>query len=282
MLIAWLALAACEGELPEPSPGGSANYSRSLGSEPDFSSPSGRIEMTVWLPYEAVYLYGSFADGPPLKFQVESERIGQCRLLSYSPSVCTPSCEGTDQCIDEQCESWPERQDRGEMVWVWPDGDQQVAPDALLSYAAEGEAFQTGEASISFEEVELESPMIEAAEPVEDWSSALVQRGDGDGVLRWSNPVEHARVRLYMTDCAGSHGGVGVAELECEGPDTGELTVAGSFLDALDAGDWTHGECGSHTFERYHAAAPVVAEEIDASIRFETVGDAGLFYWPEG
>ena len=80
-----------------------------------------------------------------------------------------------------------------------------------------------------------------------------------------------------MTDCTGSHGGLAAAELECEGPDTGDLVIPGAFLDVMDAGDWSHGECGSHAFERYHSAAL----EDDDTVRLETVGDAGFFYRPD-
>ncbi|MBT3222533.1 MAG: hypothetical protein HN348_25955, partial [Proteobacteria bacterium] len=99
-----------------------------------------------------------------------------------------------------------------------------------------------------------------------------------DAVLRWKNPVENARIRLHMTDCLGTHGGLAEAEIECEGPDTGELVIPGKYLDMLDDGDWSHGECGTHTFARYHSAAP----EGDDTMRFETIGNEGLFYRPGG
>ena len=44
-------------------------------------------------------------------------------------------------------------------------------------------------------------------------------------------------------------------EIECEGPDEGELVIPGSFLDALAncEGCWGQGECGLHKLLRYHA-----------------------------
>jgi hypothetical protein len=101
------------------------------------------------------------------------------------------------------------------------------------------------------------------------------QRGEGESAsLRWSNPIQDARVRLHMTGCVGSHGGIATAEIECEGPDTGELVIAGVFLDALAAGDWTHGECGGHELLRYHAAA----DPQDDGLRFES-GAVTQFFW---
>jgi hypothetical protein len=278
-LFTLLALGACQEDTREPPPptDESANYSSSLGADPDFSSPDGRIKMTLWFAYEETYLSGQFTDGPSLQFRTESEQIGQCRLLSYTASTCIPICADMDVCIEGECRSWPVRQDRGEIHWMWPDGEQDVAPDALLGYYASGAATEAGEAKISFEELSLSAPTIDSTEAVGDWASIIRARGAGNAVLEWSNPVEHARVRLFMTDCTGSHGGIGAAELECEGPDTGEMVLPGSFLDALDAGDWTHGECGSHTLERYYAAAP----DGDDTIRFETVAETGMFYRPD-
>ena len=111
-------------------------------------------------------------------------------------------------------------------------------------------------------------------EPIRPWDEVIRDRGDGDATLRWSNPVPGARIRLHMTDCVGSHGGIAAAEIECEGPDSGGLVLPGAYLDLFDAGDWTHGECGSHTFERYQ---PAVAGDL----RLETVADGGLFYRPD-
>ena len=82
-------------------------------------------------------------------------------------------------------------------------------------------------------------------------------------------------MRLHMTDCAGSHGAIGESEIECDAPDAGELTLPDAFLDALEAGDWSHGECGSHNLIRY--AADTAADE---SFRFEAQGVTGFYYFP--
>ncbi len=269
-----LTLVGCgTGEPIEPS--GPANYSDGLGDAPDFSEGHGRIVMESWFQYEENSLSGFFADGPAPRLQVEAERIGQCRRLGYTPTICTPTCESTHMCIEGECVAWPERVDWGELDWSWPDGDEAVPANDLLEYWATGSAVETGEASIAFEEVTLSAPTVEAPDPNGDWEKAVKNR-NGDAVLSWNNPAENARVRLYMTDCVGTHGGIGDAEIECEGPDTGELVIPGEFLDALEAGDWTHGECGVHSLERYYAAAP----SDDDRLRFETVTSADFYYFP--
>lgn len=269
----WILLACGS---PAPQPGGSANYSASLGESPDFSDATARLVATTWLEYGENQLSGFFADGPQPSLHTEAERTGSCRLLRYTPSTCDPACTGGDTCIDGACVSWPEREDHGPITWTWPDGTATVPPDDLLGYFATGTTGTAGDTSITYEDTTLEAPTIGPPLADGDWASALTNRS-GDATLRWSSPILHARVRLHMTDCTGSHGGIAKAELECEGPDTGSLVVAGAFLDELEAGDWSLGECGSHRFERYHAAAPT----DDDRVRYETVGPGGLFWRPD-
>ncbi len=269
-------LSGCkDGPLPTPVPGGSANYSVSLGEEPDFSTPHSLMLAKWWFDYEEVALSGSFADAPPLVLQTETQREGSCRLVGYAPSFCEPGCSGSDVCVEESCESYPTRLDVGTLGWAWPDGELDVAPDDLLSYYAGGSASSYGESALTVGELELKVPAVVAALPDGDWNKVLSKRArDEDASLRWSNPVADARVRLHMTDCVGSHGGIATAEIECEGPDTGELVIAGGFLNLLADGDWTHGECGGFELLRYHAAA----DPQDDGLRFES-GAVTQFFW---
>jgi hypothetical protein len=264
-----LALAACGPA--EPVDGGSASWSASLGEEPDFSDPNGRIEVQTWFDQGETQLQGAFADGPRVRWNTEAERVGNCRLMTYAPSQCTPACAGEQACVDGECLSWPARRDLGDLRWVWPDGDQTVSPDGALAYFATGAASEPGDVSIEVGDLSLVAPTIDAPEPDGDWTRALEQRGDGDATLRWKDPILHARVRLFMTDCIATHGGIAAAEIECEGPDSGELVIPGAFLDALDEGDWSQGECGSHDLQRYHSAG-------DATERLETVAATSLSY----
>ena len=155
----------------------------------------------------------------------------------YTPSTCDPPCDGDAACVGGECVAWPVREDRDDLLQTWPDGDRTVSPDAANSYFATGLASTEGEVSIEVDGLALTASTI--GPPVEDgsWVGAITSRSSGDATLRWQDPILDARIRLHMTDCTGSHGGFAAAEIECEGPDTGEMVVPGSFLDELEAGD---------------------------------------------
>ena len=274
LLLVIPALGACPSQ--EPQPGGSGNYTGDLGDDPNFSDSHGLIQVETWLDYGETQLQGWFADGPQLRFHEQSQLIGNCRLMTYTPSSCDPPCDDTAGCVGGECVPWPAREDRGDLLWTWPDGEQTVTPDGTYGYWATGSASTEGDVTIEVEGLSLTSSTIGPPVEQDSWVDAITSRGSGDATLSWQDPILDARVRLHMTDCVGSHGGFAAAEIECEGPDSGELVIPGSFLDELEAGDWSHGECGSHTFERYHASAP----DDDPLTRLETVGAGGLFYFP--
>lgn len=276
----WIGLlAGCGGDPvdTDPGPDGAGRYSASLGEGPDFTRPHGLVHVHAWEVPGDMSLDGVFADGPPLELRTESRRDGQCRLMTYTPSHCSPACADDELCVDGTCEAWPERADLGPLQWTFPGGDQTVEADALLNYRASGRLSGHGQVALEGDFLDLAVPTLERPVPVGDWYEAIHGRDGGDAVLSWSNSHPDARVRLAMTDCTGSHGGIGAAEIECEGPDTGELRLPAAFLDAFDAGDWSHGECGSHRLVRYHADAEPDATEV----RLESRAWADFWYRPD-
>lgn len=246
--------------------------------EPDFEVPAGLISVRAWLSLGETELSAVFASAPPLRFHRESERIGQCRLMEpYAPSSCTPVCSSSEACIEASCRAYPTRINRGPIDWTWPDGHQTVSASDIDGYHAIGEAHQPGEVVVRVDGLTLRAPSDPALEPEADWAASLAARGAGADVsLRWTNPSPGARIRLHMTDCTGSHGGLAAAEIECDGADSGVLVLPGAFLDRLDAGDWSHGECGSHRLERYY----VGSADGDDSVRLETIARSDFFYRP--
>lgn len=80
-----------------------------------------------------------------------------------------------------------------------------------------------------------------------------------------------------MTTCVGTHGGISPVEIECEGADTGELTIPGAYLDALYAQGWGHGECGANTVWRYHASQTGCG---DSAVQLRAEAPASFYFNP--
>ncbi len=125
----------------------------------------------------------------------------------------------------------------------------------------------------------VETCTAEAIEPEGDWEDALWQRANGEDVtLAWSNPVETARIYLRMTTGIGTHGGISPVEIECEGPDTGELTLPGAYLDALyEPSYWSCGECGNNELHRYHATEVAAGDHV---VQWRIQSTASFWYIP--
>lgn len=239
---------------------------------PDFSVSDGLV--MVQAIATQMYLRGDFYDGPTPAFLHEVDRIGYCRLMTYVPSFCDPGCSGFDVCINGTCESYPERLDRGALDWTWPGGMMSVEPNEGLVYSANDDRSGHGEVSLTVQGQTLRVATGEPPAPIGDWSEDVANR-NGDATLRWSNPTEGARLKLHMTDCTGSHGGFGEADIFCEAPDTGELVIPGSFLAAFDEADWSRGECGLHEVIRYQADT-----SSNDDFRLESHARAYLSYHP--
>lgn len=274
-------LLACGGDgsqpLPTPLPGGSANYSASLDDGPDFSRPHSLAAADWWLAYDSGGLFASFSDSPPVDFQTELEREGSCRLVGFESSFCDAGCEWGEQCVDGECVGEAPREDRGALLWSWPEGSEELQPDDLLGYWGSAQASTVGASEVTVSAITLEAPTLLPVTPDGSWEDALSARAAGEDLtLRWTDPLEDSRVRLHMTDCVGSHGGIGAAEIECEGPDSGALVIPGAYLDALADGDWSRGECGSHALVRYAAAA----DPQDTGLRYESRASASFFWRP--
>jgi hypothetical protein len=208
---------------------------------------------------------GVVRDRPTIELHNESARSGMCRLLTYTPSFCDPSCTGDQVCKSGVCLAQPVTLSNGAVtlrglgdapITIAPSGNGRFVwntTDYGLGDANRIRISSTNDAAIPFDvEVREISPPIT---PKGAWPSLLRQRLAGQDVtLTWSNPVDTARIYMRMTTGIGTHGGISPVEIECEGPDKGSLTLPGSYLDALYAKGWSCGECGENRILRYHAA----------------------------
>ena len=117
-----------------------------------------------------------------------------------------------------------------------------------------------------------------AVAPTDDWSLLMGARADGEDVtLAWSDPIEGARISMRMTTGIGTHGGISPVEIECEGPDTGSLTLPGVYLDALFVDGWSCGECGDNHLFRYFAKD---GEVSSGTVRFQSESEHVFFFHP--
>lgn len=270
LLTLWLACSeddppaptdSADSGLPLPTGECAADVTDGLGDGPSFGAAHGELVFRSVPGYST--LQGSFQDGPPVGFHVEAERQGACRLLTFEASTCTPACAGGDLCVEGECLTPSRRLSGGTLTLSGPlelvaepdgidgyfvDSTQEPDHDAPLALAAT--------AGADVPAFTAQTCPVVPVDPAADWSALLDARGPGeDVVLRWSNAQEGARVRLRMTTGIGTHGGISPVEVECEGPDTGALTLPGAYLDALYADGWACGECGGNDLVRYRSGA---------------------------
>lgn len=239
----------------------SASSTDALGAAPDFDGASGELVVRELGPYST--LSGAFLDRPPVDLHVEADRVGQCRLVTYTPTTCTPSCvAGTELCVDGVCVVQERVQRAGPLVLDGVVAEPlTAAPDGTGRYwvmfdAAGGDATLEVAAGTDVAAAEASTCHVGPVVPAEDWSAVLGARAAGaDAELRWTHTNPEARIRLRMTTGVATHGGVAHAEVECEGPDTGSLVLPGPFLDELFREGWGCGECGNHELRRYRAGA---------------------------
>lgn len=265
------------GAIPESC---AAPYTDALGPASDFTEPDG--ELVLFNSGYFPYFSGAIYDAPPLEYHVETARVGACRLVEHTPSVCMPSCTvGVEACIDGSCVPYPGRVGAGDLTLASGGASAVVSPDVGMSYVQVLPAEATEEVSVSttggvVSPFATTSCPVVAPAAVGDWSMLLDSRLPGaDVTLTWSDADPEARVRLHMTTGVATHGGIAHAEIECEGPDTGTLTLPGPFLDVLYSQGWSCGECGGNELQRYRAGG---ATPDGRDVRF-TIQDSAYFWY---
>lgn len=253
------------------------------GADPDFAQTEGRFRLRAQDGF-AIF-EGRVLDGAPFEFHVEEEREGQCRLLGFTPSNCTPDCDFGSFCVDGACVAPGASIDAGALTLTEFLDEPVSIMESENSYywSIEPLANANARATLSAEgsvagEFSLSACVPTAVTPTEDWSQLMEARAAGEDVtLTWSDAAEGARISMRMTTGIGTHGGISPVEIECEGPDTGSLTLPGAYLDALFEDGWGCGECGDNHLFRYYAAD---AEVAAGTVRFRTESEHVFFFHP--
>lgn len=285
-----VAAAACAGEAGDP-PQDTSTTTSSTTPPLDPSDPDPRFggyegEFVVQDFGYVASFQGAVADRPPLRFHVEAERSGQCRLLTYTPSVCEPACAPpTEACVDGRCEAWPVRAGAGDLTLTTGSLEVTSSEDPLSGYYMElpapitgGLALEAAGGEVPAFSLALEDAGLELIEPRGGWDGLLQRRAPGeDAVLTWRSPDPTARVAVRMTTGVGTHGGIAHAEIDCEGPDVGRLVLPGPYLDLLYAEGWGCGECGVNDLHRLREA---VTEVEGRSVRLVSRVTTRFFHRP--
>ena len=236
-------------------------------------------------------LEGGILSGPRLSFHTEADREGDCRLLTYEGDACEEDCGWNGlQCFNGECvDDNATYIDAGDLRLRDTAGlDRTLSPTDINSYyyqnaelARQGNEWVSLDLEIDGQPVSLRTcvPAPLDPNPSLDEVSAAWQSGD-DLVLTWDTVEPNSRIYLYMTTGIGTHGGISPVEIECEGPDRGELTIPATFLIALDCEPycWSCGECGYHYLIRYHTDEAEVGGKV---VRLNNQTQSGFMFRPD-
>jgi hypothetical protein len=251
--------------------------------EPVFDPPASRFRVSGDTTFMA--LDGVLSQAPHRELHTEAKRTGHCRLLTYeSASFCDPGCENPRICVDGSCVNLLEPVSAGTLqLRLNDEAPIEIEPNDTGRYAWTTEArgvndvervaiSAPGDVAAGFA---LQACLFEGPKPTQDWDHVMAERAPGeDVVLRWSNPIDVARVYVRMTTGIGTHGGISPVELECEGPDVGSLTLPGPYLDDLYKTGWSCGECGSNRLVRYHAS-----QTNQGAATVQLLAESGASFW---
>jgi hypothetical protein len=260
---------------------------------PLFDQTNNRFIAQVWDledPYDEGAFSGSLFDGPDLVFHKEAYRVGYCRLMTYDGNACDETCLDSQFCVNGECQTPPSSVSAGPLTLSTSNGiAETLNPDALNGYFRSFDFEEVSDLDwVSMEmpelnaDVSLTACIPEPIVPESDFGEAFAARADGEDVtLRWKPSTQHARIYLHMTTCIGTHAGISPVEIECEGRDVGELTIAGSFLDAFASCDgcWALGECGGHRLVRSHTVETEIDTEGQA-VQLRGVTESDFSYFP--
>ncbi len=254
---------------------------------PDFDATEGLFTIRSESGESDFAIFGGSVHSPPSAgFQTEEARQGQCRLLTFSQSICAPECDLGSFCIDGGCVTPTAALDAGTLTLTGIVADPVTADDGGIGiyywssdnagpYGMSATLSATGGVTGDFN---LDVCLPDALSPTSDWSQLMEARAPGEDVtLAWSNPLPGARIYTRMTTGIGTHGGISPVEVECEGPDTGELTLPGAYLDQLFEDGWGCGECGDNQLKRYYSDD---ADITQGTARFRGETSTYFFFHP--
>jgi hypothetical protein len=242
-----------------------------LDAAPDFGSTPAQIRVTAASDNEggayATSISGALREQALPTLYAVDPPVGSCRTLhAVAVPLCDPACPDDALCTDEDvCTPYPPHHPAGTLHVAAGAVSRDVAYDAFAGYglydadlrfpvgatitaSAPGDAFPGFELSTSVPPaLVVENPdelRLEAGQPL---------------TIRWTPGDPLARVRVTLLSDTASHGLFKPSVIECDLPDTGELTIPATLIDAhLDPANWGCGDCASSSIARYRRVVTTV------------------------
>ncbi len=229
-------------------------------------------------------LSGAIATAAPVSFHTETMREGNCRLLTFQVAQCDPYCDGI--CVDtDECVPWPTYVSAGRIDFEGLASSVALVPEPPInyynptSYPIPEDLFDACDA-ITATAAGGDVPAFEVtAFGVDDLSPDvtgvnITLDDEDDFTLTWEPSGCESRVRLTLNAPNEAHGLPYTAIIECDGPDTGSLTVPRSLIEAFPP---TSGQaicvlidCPLSTFTRYtRGTASIGADEVELVVASE-------------
>lgn len=229
-------------------------------------------------------LSGAIGAEEPVSFHTETMREGNCRLLTFQVAQCDPYCDGI--CVDtNECVPWPTYASAGRVELEGLKSSLALVPEPPLDYynpssfPVPEDLFDTCD-SITATAAGAEVPAFSvSAVGVDDLSPDvtgvnITLEDEKDFTLTWEPSGCDARVRLTLNAPNQAHGLPYAAIIECDGPDTGSLTVPRSLIEAFPASSGQAIcvliDCPLSTFTRYtRGTASIGDDEVELIVASE-------------
>lgn len=168
-------------------------------------------------------------------FHREVQRIGSCRLLSFQSAQCDSFCVGV--CVEKNvCKPFPARLSAGALGFSGMKVPVTLKPQMQNFYYADpavtGDLFGAGDtigveaAGADFAGFRLTTAGVATLETSSVVNDEIRLEDGADYTFSWTPSGDpRARVRLTLNSANRSHGQPYEGIIECDGPDTGRLTL---------------------------------------------------------
>jgi hypothetical protein len=219
---------------------------------------------------------GLVQDGPDPQLYAVSTEAGGCRYLKGGIGSCDPACAAGELCtIDGVCAPYPLGVSGGALTVRGLGDPIEIAPEDWNQGVYVGPANLPADLFDSTDVIGAELaggdfPAVAlGAKGVDPLDAALVDTGfemlDGqDAEISWTPGADpEACVRVVINGPNAIHGAPLADVIECEGPDTGSLTIPQALVEEFPHGttplvtegyDWPHSELTRYTRSSADAA----------------------------